>query len=753
MNRPSAHAGTSCRQRTSGSSAVASSTISSEERRAAAAAACCRGRGSRSGRARRTTLRRDARRPRRSAGVHAVVRPRARGGARARGRRRRARRRRASASARLPAPDGYRAQRALLSALVAALPALAAAAAAEGGRARSACSRRSRARDADVAARAVARAAAGSTCTSGSARPSVFTAHDLLPRRTAGEARPLARGCSRASTASSSTASAAARRSRELGVDARVIPHPVYPSDGDARDDGRTLLALGVIRPYKGLGDAIEVDAAARRRAAARRGRPARCRSTTCRGARRASSGGSATSRRRSSTARSREATVARLPVPRRSSTSRGALLQALGAGVPAVVYDVGGLAEPVARFGAGRVVPAGDVDALDRGGPRAARRPRRARAARAPGAERARARADLGRIGARAPRALRGARVMFRRAPLRRRDRRGSSTSSCAEHARRARGGRRRGCAPTTRRARRGGGALRRLRRRRRDRRPRSSPTCATTTRSTLDERRTRTCGDVQPRGRASACPQFAPRDRESLSGRADRGLRAASATCRRRRSSGATARSTGCCFPRFDSGACFAALLGGPRARPLAARAARRRAGDASRRYRDDTLVLETEWRDADGPRARDRLHAAARRRRPTSCASSRASRAACAMRTELVDPLRLRLGRPVGAPASTTRRWSRSPGPTRSCCRTPVDARGRGHDARSPSSRSRAGERVPFVLTWFPSHERAAGADRRRARARRDRGVLARLDRRAARYDGRRTRDAVQRSLHRR
>ena len=32
-------------------------------------------------------------------------------------------------------------------------------------------------------------------------------------------------------------------------------------------------------------------------------------------------------------------------------------------------------------------------------------------------------------------------------------------------------------------------------------------------------------------------------------------------------------------CCFPRFDSGACFAALLGDARARPLAARARRRR------------------------------------------------------------------------------------------------------------------------------------------------------------------------------
>jgi glycogen(starch) synthase len=39
--------------------------------------------------------------------------------------------------------------------------------------------------------------------------------------------------------------------------------------------------------------------------------------------------------------------------------------MQALGAGVPAVCYDVGGIAEPVRRFGAGRVVPAGDIDGL----------------------------------------------------------------------------------------------------------------------------------------------------------------------------------------------------------------------------------------------------------------------------------------------------------------------------------------------------------------------------------------------------
>jgi len=32
---------------------------------------------------------------------------------------------------------------------------------------------------------------------------------------------------------------------------------------------------------------------------------------------------------------------------------------------VPAVAYDVGGIGDPVTRFDAGRIVPAGDVEAL----------------------------------------------------------------------------------------------------------------------------------------------------------------------------------------------------------------------------------------------------------------------------------------------------------------------------------------------------------------------------------------------------
>src|SRR5207244_1970026 len=52
----------------------------------------------------------------------------------------------------------------------------------------------------------------------------------------------------------------------ELGVPddrLRVIPHPVFPSDPPRADDGRTLLCLGVIRPYKGVADAIAATRAA----------------------------------------------------------------------------------------------------------------------------------------------------------------------------------------------------------------------------------------------------------------------------------------------------------------------------------------------------------------------------------------------------------------------------------------------------------------------------------------------------------
>src|SRR5213075_1610010 len=54
--------------------------------------------------------------------------------------------------------------------------------------------------------------------------------------------------------------------------------------------------------------------------------------------------------------------------------------------------------------------------------------------------------------------------------------------------------------------------------------------------------------------------------------------------------------------CLPRFDSGACFAALLGGPEnGRWLIA--PRDRNAKVTRRYRPGTLILETEFETPEG------------------------------------------------------------------------------------------------------------------------------------------------------
>jgi glycosyltransferase involved in cell wall biosynthesis len=194
--------------------------------------------------------------------------------------------------------------------------------------------------------------------------PGVFTAHDLLPRRTAqrlGLWRELWGRFDRIVVHS--------ERGREAlaghGVPEeklRVIPIPVFPSDPERRDDGRTLLFFGVIRPYRGLADAL---AALERIEDARMivaGDPVqpvdRSRGDGRVDWRLGYLPAAEVDRAHG------EATVALFPY-RPEIDQSGSLLRALGAGVPAVVYDVGGLAEPVRRFGAGRVVPAGDVEGL----------------------------------------------------------------------------------------------------------------------------------------------------------------------------------------------------------------------------------------------------------------------------------------------------------------------------------------------------------------------------------------------------
>jgi glycosyltransferase involved in cell wall biosynthesis len=193
--------------------------------------------------------------------------------------------------------------------------------------------------------------------------PTVFTAHDLVPRRTAKK-----QGLWRELLSRFDRVVVHSERGRqtldELGVDARVIPHPVFRSEPLRADDGRTLLCIGTIRPYKGLGDAI---AAAKQIAGARllvAGDPLEPLNGY-----RAQAGELAEWRlgylpQEELERALGEATVALFPY-RPELDQSGALLQALGAGVPAIAYDVGGIGEPVREFGAGRVVPAGDVGAL----------------------------------------------------------------------------------------------------------------------------------------------------------------------------------------------------------------------------------------------------------------------------------------------------------------------------------------------------------------------------------------------------
>jgi glycosyltransferase involved in cell wall biosynthesis len=193
--------------------------------------------------------------------------------------------------------------------------------------------------------------------------PAVFTAHDLLPRRTAEKAelwRVLLAKFARVVVHSDRGRGLLA----ELGVDARVIPHPVFPSDPPRADDGATVLCLGLIRPYKGLGDAVEAVKRLDRARLLVAGEPVEPVD-----AYRVAAGDRAEWRLGylpdAEVDRALgESTVAVFPY-RAELDQSGALLRALGAGVPAVVYDVGGLPEPVRRFEAGRVVPAGDVASL----------------------------------------------------------------------------------------------------------------------------------------------------------------------------------------------------------------------------------------------------------------------------------------------------------------------------------------------------------------------------------------------------
>jgi GH15 family glucan-1,4-alpha-glucosidase len=156
--------------------------------------------------------------------------------------------------------------------------------------------------------------------------------------------------------------------------------------------------------------------------------------------------------------------------------------------------------------------------------------------------------------------------------------------------------------------------------------------------------------------------------------------------------------------CFPRFDSGACFAGLLGTdesgrwliePRAEIRASR----------RSYRGETLILETEL-DTDQGTVRLIDFMPPRGRDPDVVRIVEGVRGRVACQMELV--IRFDYGSIVP--------WVRRidgdarlaiAGPDALSFRTPVDVR--GENLRTVAEFDVAeGDRIPFVLTWFASHQ---------------------------------------------
>jgi GH15 family glucan-1,4-alpha-glucosidase len=155
--------------------------------------------------------------------------------------------------------------------------------------------------------------------------------------------------------------------------------------------------------------------------------------------------------------------------------------------------------------------------------------------------------------------------------------------------------------------------------------------------------------------------------------------------------------------CWPRFDSGACFAALLGGPEnGRWLVAPCAA--STRTTRRYRKNTLILETDIETTEGEVTLIEFMP------PRGKASDLVrivvgKRGKVAMRTELI--IRFDYGSLV---PWVTRREDRTlcavSGPDMVVLRTPVELRGEDRKTVGEFTVS-AGDTVPFVLTYGPSH----------------------------------------------
>src|SRR5713101_309748 len=174
--------------------------------------------------------------------------------------------------------------------------------------------------------------------------------------------------------------------------------------------------------------------------------------------------------------------------------------------------------------------------------------------------------------------------------------------------------------------------------------------------------------------------------------------------------------------CMPRFDSGACFAGLLGGPEQGRwlLAPEALAQRptsAGESTvggeskaravrRSYRRDTLILETEFELEDGARVAliDFMPILDREDRVDLVRIVEGRRGTVPMRMEAA--FRFDYGRIVPWVRRRDYGLSAIAGPDAIELRTPVEMHGENFTTVASFSVGE-GERIPFTLTWYPSH----------------------------------------------
>jgi GH15 family glucan-1,4-alpha-glucosidase len=155
---------------------------------------------------------------------------------------------------------------------------------------------------------------------------------------------------------------------------------------------------------------------------------------------------------------------------------------------------------------------------------------------------------------------------------------------------------------------------------------------------------------------------------------------------------------------FPRFDSGACFAALLGdesngtwqlSPAGSPVCTR----------RRYRGDTMILETEWETETGAvRVIDFM--------PPRGEAPDVVRIVEGVAGQVQMETTLRVRFDYGSILPWVRRISGTlrftAGPDSLCFTSPIRLKPKDLAHRASFTVS-AGDRVPFVLTWQASHLR--------------------------------------------